>query len=98
LKSNINISPTISPDILKTISNSTPIKGFGSQVTDLAKEKLLSTPRGKITQLQVEKTVLKLKRIYISKQVWLFIYMHDTSVSLRTKCHWFRFWILAFRR
>jgi hypothetical protein len=61
LKSNINISPTISPDILKTISSSTPIKGFGSQVTDLAKEKLLSTPRGKITQLQVEKTVLKLK-------------------------------------
>ena len=61
MKSNINISPTISPDILKTISSSTPIKGFGSQATDLAKEKLLSTPRGKITQLQIEKTVLKLK-------------------------------------
>jgi hypothetical protein len=61
LKSNINISPTISPDILKTVSSSTPIKGFGSQATDLAKEKLLSTPRGKITQLQIEQTVLKLK-------------------------------------
>lgn len=61
MKSNINISPTISPDILKTISSSTPIKGFGSQVTDLAKEKLLSTPRGKITQLRIEQTVLKLK-------------------------------------
>jgi hypothetical protein len=61
LKNNLNISPTISPDILKVVSNSTPIKGFGSQVTDLAKEKLLSTPRGKITQLQVENTVSKLK-------------------------------------
>jgi len=61
LKSNINISPTISPDISKVISSSTPIKGFGSQVTDLAKEKLLSTPRGKITQLRIEQTVLKLK-------------------------------------
>lgn len=61
MKSNINISPTISPDISKVISSSTPIKGFGSQVTDLAKEKLLSTPRGKITQLRIEQTVLKLK-------------------------------------
>ena len=56
---NINVSSVISPDILKTISASTAIKTFGSQLKDEAKEKILSSPRGKIAQLQSEKVLLE---------------------------------------
>lgn len=61
MKNNLNISPTISSDILKTISTSAAISTFGSQLKDKTKEKLLSTPRGKITQLEIEKAALKLE-------------------------------------
>ena len=56
---NINVSSVVSPDILKTISASTAIKTFGSQLKDEAKEKILSSPRGKIAQLQSEKVLLE---------------------------------------
>jgi hypothetical protein len=56
---NINVSSVVSPDILKTISTSTAIKTFGSQLKDEAKEKIISSPRGKIAQLQSEKVLLE---------------------------------------
>lgn len=56
---NISVAPTISPDILKTISVSSAIKTFGSQLKDEAKEKIISSPRGKIAQLQSEKIILE---------------------------------------
>jgi hypothetical protein len=56
---NINVSSVVSPDILKTISTSTAIKTFGSQLKDEAKEKIISNPRGKIAQLQSEKVLLE---------------------------------------
>ena len=36
MATNINISPTISPDILKNISSSTAIKTFGDQFKNKA--------------------------------------------------------------
>jgi hypothetical protein len=56
---NINVSSVVSPDILKTISTSTAINTFGSQLKDEAKEKIISSPRGKIAQLQSEKVLLE---------------------------------------
>jgi len=61
MANNINISPVISPDILKTISTSTAIKTFGSQLKDKAKEKIVASPRGKIAQLEIEKVILETK-------------------------------------
>ena len=55
---NINVSSVVSPDILKTISASTAIKTFGSQLKDEAKEKIISSPRGKKAQLQLEIVLL----------------------------------------
>jgi hypothetical protein len=49
---NINISPVISPDILKTISASSAIKTFGDQLKDKAKEIIISIPRNKTSDLQ----------------------------------------------
>ena len=56
---NINVSSVVSPDILKTISASTAIKTFGSQLKDEAKEKIISSPRGKKAQLQLEIVLLE---------------------------------------
>ena len=43
MTNNINISPIISPDIVKTIDKSSPIKSFGSQTKDKNKENLFSS-------------------------------------------------------
>jgi len=66
MATNINISPTISPDILKNISSSTAIKTFGDQFKNKATQVVLAVSIGKIEQLtqdllQILKTELKLK-------------------------------------
>ena len=63
---NINISPTISPDILKNISSSTAIKTFGDQFKNKATQVVLAVAIGKIEQLtqdllQILETESKLK-------------------------------------
>ena len=47
-----NISPVISPDILKTISASTAIKTFGNQLKDKAKEQVISVFKNKVGDLE----------------------------------------------
>ena len=46
-----NISPVISPDILKTISTSTAIKSFGDQLKDKVKEKVIFVAKNKVGDL-----------------------------------------------
>jgi hypothetical protein len=46
-----NISPVISPDILKTVSSATAIKSFGDQLKDKAKEKVISVAKNKVGDL-----------------------------------------------
>ena len=52
MANNVNISPVISPDVVKTISSSTAIKTFGDQIKDGAKAKLLSVSIGKLQELR----------------------------------------------
>lgn len=47
-----NISPTISPDVLKNISSSTAIKTFGDQLQNKATQVVLAVAIGKLAQLQ----------------------------------------------
>jgi hypothetical protein len=66
MANNINISPTISPDILKNISSSTTIKTFGDQFKNQATQVVLAVSTGKIEQLtqdllQILATESKLK-------------------------------------
>ena len=60
MANNINISSVVSPDILKSISQSTAIKTFGDQLKDQAKEKVISVALGKVQQLknQIEEIVI----------------------------------------
>lgn len=51
---NINIAPTISPDILKTISVSTVIKTFGNQTKDKNKETVIIGDQTKTADLNSE--------------------------------------------
>lgn len=51
---NINIAPTISPDILKTISVSTAIKTFGNQIKDKGKEVVIIGNQTKTADLDNE--------------------------------------------
>lgn len=59
MPNNVNISPVISPDILKNISSSTAIKTFGEQLKNKAKEKIIAVALGKVEQLknQIEEIV-----------------------------------------
>jgi len=52
MANNINISPVISPEIIKTISSATAIKTFGDQLKDTGKSKLLSVSLGKLEELK----------------------------------------------
>jgi hypothetical protein len=52
MANNINISPVISPEIVKTISSATAIKTFGDQLKDTGKSKLLSVSLGKLEELK----------------------------------------------
>lgn len=52
MSNNINISPTISPDILKTISASSAIKTFGDQLVNKTKDKVISVALGKVEQIK----------------------------------------------
>ena len=52
MSNSINISPTISPDILKTISASSVIKTFGDQLVNKAKDKVISVALGKAEQIK----------------------------------------------
>jgi hypothetical protein len=66
MATNINISPTISPDILKNISSSTTIKTFGDQFKNQATQAVLAVSIGKVEQLtqdllQILATESKLK-------------------------------------
>jgi hypothetical protein len=66
MSTNINISPTISPDILKNISSSTTIKTFGDQFKNQATQAVLAVSIGKVEQLtqdllQILATESKLK-------------------------------------
>jgi len=81
----IDISPSISPDILKTISSTTVIKTFGDQLINQAKEKIISVATGKIEELKklIEEKIIekikvgvdhnielkRLETIYKSKQI-----------------------------
>lgn len=56
--SNLNIAPTISPEILKNISASTAINSFGTQLKDKAKEKLISGVPNAIANLNAQKDTL----------------------------------------
>jgi hypothetical protein len=60
-KNKINIAPVISPDILKTISATTAIKTFGSQLVDKNKEKLVIGNQTKTAQLDDELQALTIK-------------------------------------
>ena len=62
---NLNISSVISPDVLKTISQSTAIKTFGDQLKDTAKEKIISVVRNKTTELEGEIEKLIKQRIQL---------------------------------
>jgi hypothetical protein len=57
-KNKINISPIISPDIVKTIDKSSPIKSFGSQTKDKNKEILIVGDQTKTAQLDSELNLL----------------------------------------
>ncbi len=59
MPTNVNISPVISPDILKNISSSAAIKTFGEQLKNKAKEKIISAALGKAEQIkqQIEEIV-----------------------------------------
>jgi hypothetical protein len=50
----INISPVISPDILKTISTATAIKSFGAQLKNQKKETVIIGDQTKKADIQVE--------------------------------------------
>lgn len=58
MTNNINISPIISPDIVKTIDKSSPIKSFGSQTKDKNKENLIVGDQTKTAQLDNELNLL----------------------------------------
>jgi len=62
-KNKLNISPVISPDILKTISASTIIKTFGDQLKDKAKETIISVSKNKVTELEAEVEAIVAKKI-----------------------------------
>jgi hypothetical protein len=64
---NINISSVISSDILKTISASTAVKTFGSQLINKQKEKILVAVVGKAEQLkkQIEEITTLLIKVDI---------------------------------
>ena len=59
MPTNVNISPVISPDILKNISSSAAIKTFGEQLKNKAKEKIISAALGKAEQIkqQIEEII-----------------------------------------
>jgi hypothetical protein len=61
MANNINISPIISPDIVKTIDKSTSIKSFGSQLKDKSKEILVIGDQTKTAQLDNEFDILTKK-------------------------------------
>jgi hypothetical protein len=54
MSNKINISPVISSNIVETISKSTPIKSFGSQLKDKSKEILIIGNQTKTAQLDNE--------------------------------------------
>jgi hypothetical protein len=58
-----NISPVISPDILKTISSSTAIKTFGSQLKDKNKETVIIGNQSKTANIDTELDDLTKKEI-----------------------------------
>jgi hypothetical protein len=58
-----NISPVISPDILKTISASTAIKTFGSQLKDKNKETVIIGNQSKTANIDTELDSLTKKEI-----------------------------------
>ena len=57
--SQLNISSTISPDILKNISTSTAINSFGNQLKDKAKEQITTGYQTIISNLAFQQEVLK---------------------------------------
>jgi hypothetical protein len=61
MSNKINISPVISPNIVETISKSTPIKSFGSQSKDKSKEILIIGDQTKTAQLDNELDILTKK-------------------------------------
>jgi len=58
-----NISPVVSPDILKTISASTAIKTFGSQLKDKNKETIIIGNQSKTANIDTELDSLTKKEI-----------------------------------
>jgi hypothetical protein len=52
MANNVNISPVISPNVLKNISQSTAIKTFGDQAKNKATQVILVVALGKIAQLE----------------------------------------------
>ena len=58
-----NIAPVVSPDILKTISTSTAIKTFGSQLKDKNKEILIIGNQSKTANIDIELDDLTKKEI-----------------------------------
>lgn len=85
MPNNINISPIISPDVLKTISDSTAIKTFGSQLKDKAKEKTTVYFKNKAGELTDEinlkvqeeinlgtehsKKIQRIQTLFVNKQI-----------------------------
>jgi hypothetical protein len=61
MSNKINISPVISPNIVETISKSSPIKSFGSQLKDKSKEILIIGDQTKTAQLDNEFDILTKK-------------------------------------
>jgi hypothetical protein len=61
MANNINISPVISPNIVGTVSKSTSIKSFGSQLKDKSKETLVIGDQTKTAQLDNELDTLTKK-------------------------------------
>lgn len=63
--SNLNVSPVISPDILKNISTSTAITSFGTQLKDKAKEQITIGNVGNVLDLNTRKDelILRLKEL-----------------------------------
>lgn len=59
MPSNINISPILSQNVLKTVSDSTAIKAYGNQLKDKAKEKIISYVGNKADEIQAEINSLK---------------------------------------
>jgi len=57
-KNKLNISPIVSPDILKTISAVTAIKTFGAQLKDKSKETVIIGNQTKTADIQAEKDKL----------------------------------------